>query len=167
MKTAFAIVLTLLAGCSSSPEAPGHAAAGARPPALVVAATDGRSVDLDAEMRAGRTVVLVFWQTWCGPCLAEAPHLAQAARDHADELAFVGVVPGPAGTVDEDELARVVKRLGLPYPQVRDTDLAWSRAFAIQGTPTIVALRADGSAGWTGHRAPADWRALLAAMKSP
>lgn len=167
MKSIFAILLTFLAGCASSPATPEHAASGARPPALVVESTDGRSVDLDAEMRAGRTVVLVFWQTWCVPCLAEAPHLAQAAREHAGELAFVGVVPGPAGTVDADELARVVERLGLPYPQVRDTELAWSRAFAIQGTPTIVALHADGSAGWTGHRAPADWHALHAAMRSP
>lgn len=167
MKTAAAILSLLLASCSSAPAKPEPSATGARPPAMAVQATDGRRVDLDAELRAGRTVVLVFWQTWCVPCLAEAPHLAQAAREHAGELAFVGVVSGPAGTVDEGELASVVERFDLPYPQVRDTDLAWSRAFTIRGTPTIVALRADGSAGWTGHRAPADWRALHAAMRSP
>lgn len=167
MKTALAILMTLLASCSSSSPRTEHAAKGARPPTLVAAATDGRSIDLGAELRAGRTVVLVFWQTWCAPCLAEAPRLAQAARQHAGEIAFVGVVSGPDGTVDEEELARTVDRLGLPYPQMRDTDLAWSRAFAIRGTPTIVALRADGSAGWSDHHAPADWNALHAAMRSP
>ena len=28
----------------------------------------------------GKVVVLVFWGTWCGPCMAEVPHETRAGR---------------------------------------------------------------------------------------
>lgn len=156
-----ALIACALAACGSTRAESGAApASNARPPVMQAQAIDGRDVDLASALASGKTVVLVFWQTWCASCLAEAPELAAAAREHPNELAFVGVVPGPDDTVDANELARLVKRFELPYPQLRDRDLAWSRAFAIQGTPTLVALRADGSEAWRGHRAPADWLAL-------
>lgn len=168
MRTFVAIFAVVsLSACSASQATPAQSHEDARPPTLHATALDGRDVDLGAALESGRTVVLVFWQTWCASCLAEAPALAAAARAHADELVFVGVVPGPDGDVDEDELARLVKRFDLPYAQVRDRDLAWSRAFAIRGTPTLVALRADGREGWRDHHAPADWSALHAELRSP
>jgi thiol-disulfide isomerase/thioredoxin len=45
------------------------------PPALVDVQLSGDSVKL-AELR-GKTVVLNFWGTWCGPCVAEMPELQQ------------------------------------------------------------------------------------------
>lgn len=166
MKTTFPLRMLALATCAlascgaTRDDSPAPSASAARAPVMQARATDGRDVDLAASLASGRTVVLVFWQTWCGPCIAEAPALSAAAREHAGELAFVGIVPGPDDTVDGAELERLVKRFELPYPQVRDRDLSWSRAFAIQGTPTLVALRADGSEAWRGHRPPTDWLAL-------
>jgi thiol-disulfide isomerase/thioredoxin len=164
----FLVAACALAACSSTPSAPAPASGSstARAPALHATATDGRDVDIDAALKSGRTVVLVFWQTWCASCLAEAPQLAAASRAHPDELLFVGVVPGPDGTVDEEELARLVKRFDLPYAQIRDRDLSWSRAFDVRGTPTLIALRADGSAGWRDRRPPADWSALHGELRS-
>jgi len=160
----FAVVS--LSACSASKPAPTAAREPARAPTMHATAIDGREVDLDSASKSGRTVVLVFWQTWCASCLAEAPHLAATARAHPDELLFVGVVPGPDADVDEEEIARIVKRYDLPYAQIRDRDLAWSRAFDIRGTPTLIALRPDGREGWRDHRAPADWSALHAEMRS-
>ncbi|HTF89310.1 MAG TPA: TlpA disulfide reductase family protein [Planctomycetota bacterium] len=156
-----------LAACSTPAPHPAANTAVARPPSMRATAIDGKTVDLAAALESGRTVVLVFWQTWCASCLAEAPDLATAARAHPDEIMFVGIVPGPDGTVDEAKLESLVQRFGLPYAQVRDRDLAWSQAFTVTGTPTLIALRADGTAGWRDHRPPADWLALHRSMRAP
>jgi thiol-disulfide isomerase/thioredoxin len=145
------------AGCASS-------GSDARPPTAVqvprpfeVVDMDGARHDLDADLAAGKAVVLVWWQTWCASCKAETPELAAAARAHADHLSFIGVVPGTDDNVDDGEVREVARDLGLPYPNVRDRALALTGAFGVEGTPTIVVL--EGSPAqvvWTGHRVPPD-----------
>lgn len=153
------LLLALLA--LSSCGAPGvRAPAVTVAPSLRVASLSGDTTDLGAALASGRSVMLVFWQTWCASCLAEAPELAAAAREHGDEWTFLGVVPGPDELVDDGEVERVAAAHGLPYPQYRDRDASWSRTFGVTGTPTLIALRPDGSEGWRGHRPPADWTAL-------
>ena len=37
----------------------------------------------------GKVVVINFWGTWCGPCVAELPHFDNVAREYADSVAIV------------------------------------------------------------------------------
>lgn len=150
-----------LAGCGSTGASGEAAALAPVTEALVIVDRDGGSHDVQAALREGRPVALVFWQSWCKSCLEEAPGLAAAARELDGRLDFVGVVPGPDASVDEAALDAAIARFGLPYPQVRDRDLALTERFAIEGTPTIVVLGAGGRVVYRGHRAPEDWAALL------
>jgi thioredoxin 1 len=49
-------------------------------------------------LRSGRTVVVAFWATWCGPCRMFAPILDAVAGEHRDVLtvARVDVDANPA-----------------------------------------------------------------------
>ena len=54
----------------------------------------GETVDgepVDAEDFRGRPLVVPVWGEWCAPCNAEAPVLADIARDYAGRVGFLGV----------------------------------------------------------------------------
>lgn len=156
--------LLLCAACASSPAPGANVSMGAHGPDLDVHALklrdyDGGVHDLEALLDSGRPVVLVFWQTWCSPCMHEVPALAAAAREHTN-LYFLGVVPGDAATVDEQEVRRVASRTKMPYPQVLDRDLALTGALEVLGTPTIVVLGKGGKTIYRGHDADVPWGEL-------
>jgi thiol-disulfide isomerase/thioredoxin len=141
----------------------GPAAAPVPAPAVSQGATELEFVDLAGqhhrladELQRGRGVVLVFWQTWCLSCREESGTLAAAARAHP-ELAFFGIVPGGDDTVDDAEVLATALEWRVPYPQVRDRDLALTEAFGVTGTPTLIVLGADGAGRYRGNRAPAQW----------
>lgn len=87
-------------------------------PALAGETLDGGHYDL-AEDPADAVLVNV-WASWCGPCRAEFPVLAAAARDLAPRgLSVVGV-----NTQDEREDAErfLAEMGGEAYPSVADRD---------------------------------------------
>ncbi|MEZ5979041.1 MAG: TlpA disulfide reductase family protein [Planctomycetota bacterium] len=121
-----------------------------------LADTRGEVHEVGRALERGEPVVLVFWSTWCGACVEEAPVIEAAHREHPDVPVF-GVVSGAERDVAADDVASTVARLGLTYPQVLDRDLSLATAFDVLGTPTIVVLGKDGEVLFYGHEAPEDW----------
>jgi len=80
--------------------------------------TEGEDVDFPASYK-GKLVVLDFWATWCGPCVAELPHLTAAyEKFHAKGLEVLGISLDQADA--EKELAAFTKKKKMPWPQVYD-----------------------------------------------
>ncbi len=51
---------------------------------------DGKKIKLSDHK--GKNVLLVFWATWCGPCIIEIPHLIELRKKFTkDELAILAV----------------------------------------------------------------------------
>lgn len=46
----------------------------------------------DLREHRGEIIVLNFWATWCGPCLAELPHLNTIDKEYADKGVDVVVI---------------------------------------------------------------------------
>jgi len=153
------VAAAFLAGCSSTPDAP--AAAVSFQPDATWRMTDmnGAVHPVGEWIDAGEPVVLVFWQTWCGSCVEEAP-LVEELHTSRPDLHVFGVVSGSARDVNELEVGRTAMQLGLTYPQVLDRDLALTTGFGVQGTPTVIVLGAGGEVLYAEHHLPADLDAL-------
>ena len=110
-------------------------------PAFDLPLLDGGRIRL-AEER-GKTVILDFWATWCGPCEVQMPVLDtlwRAREEGRDDLMIVGI------SVDTDPASKVAEWIaerGFSYPiAIGDQDLAMR--YGVIGFPTLVIVDPDG-----------------------
>ena len=52
---------------------------------------EGGGVFYSTDVNPGKTLVVNFWATWCGPCLSELPDFDRFDRDYADQVEVVAV----------------------------------------------------------------------------
>jgi thiol-disulfide isomerase/thioredoxin len=106
-----------------------------KPIQLKFTAVDGREVDLE-KMR-GKVVLLDFWASWCGPCMAEIPKLRSAYEKlHAKGFEIIGI------NMDEDkaQMQRVLTSARMTWPQCFDGqrwDGPLARQFGIMSIPAL------------------------------
>ena len=87
---------------------------------------------------AGKPLVVNFFGSWCGPCKAEAPALAEFAAAHP-EAHFVGIAVNDS----EDAAVGFMKEHGLGFPIVID-DGSLGASWGISGVPTTIFINSDG-----------------------
>ncbi len=96
---------------------------GTAPPKIGTVAPDFTVQDVDRKVTLsglrGKTVVLNFWASWCGPCIDETPSLVAMARKMRDHNVVVLAV-----SIDDDDSAyhKFIKEQGMDMVTVRDSD---------------------------------------------
>ena len=100
---------------------------------------DGAPVELRT-LAAGKPVLLNLWATWCGPCRAEMPALAEAQRRHP-EVVWVFANQG-----ERPEAVRsFLQRAGLDLQHVvLDPEGALGGVVGSTGLPTSIFYDAEG-----------------------
>jgi thiol-disulfide isomerase/thioredoxin len=101
---------------------------------------DGTKLNLPRDL-LGKVVVIDFWATWCGPCVAEMPHMKEVYAKYASKgVEFVGI----SSDLDKDAPAKFVKENDIKWIQTFDPGSPASRKYGVEYIPSVWVVGKDG-----------------------
>jgi thiol-disulfide isomerase/thioredoxin len=139
-------------------------------------AVEGRLADgskFDWSRYQGKVVLIDFWATWCGPCLASLPELKKV---HAQFAPHGFEVVGVSLDSEQKDLDAFLARSPLPWPVVAnqaagsDRDEPNAVRCGVEAIPMVVLVGADGkviATGLHGEKLVAKLEELLGAAQPP
>ncbi|MBI3823531.1 MAG: redoxin domain-containing protein [Planctomycetes bacterium] len=121
--------------------------------------------DFDLTKMKGKVVLVDFWATWCGPCIAELPNMEKAyAKYHGKGFDIIGISLDRPG--DEEKLTKFMEGRKMPWPCINIED---SRKLAdlhkVQAIPYPVLVDREGRVVSFRARGPALERMLARLLK--
>ncbi|WP_229054746.1 TlpA disulfide reductase family protein [Aeromicrobium sp. Leaf350] len=115
-----------------------------REDAPTLTGTDLDGEPLSTDDFTGTVTVINVWGSWCPPCRAEAPTLAELAETYGDDAQFLGIV-----NRSKDAAAKAFNTTyGITYPSFSDEggslELRFVDSLPSQAIPTTWVIDAEG-----------------------
>ena len=114
---------------------------------MLVGGTFIDDTEYKAEDYAGKTVLIDFWATWCGPCRGEIPNVKKLyAYYHEKGFEIIGI----SSDRDVETLKKFIEKEEMPWKQImRDKALVadgqtMGSYYGVTGIPTMILIGPDG-----------------------
>jgi thiol-disulfide isomerase/thioredoxin len=121
-------------------------------PGFALPDLQGKEVSL--EDLAGKVILVVFWATWCPPCVAEVPVLNELQETYAEQgLEVVAIAVDPRESVEKIE--KFVDEKDVTYTVLKGAKDT-GRRYQVRGIPTTYLIGRNGQqlqkfVGYTQH----------------
>jgi peroxiredoxin len=126
---------------------------------LSLADLNGRPHSLQ-ELRGKQVVHIVFWATWCVPCLQEVPTLRGVYDKYRQRgLEILAVVPNLNQT--PDSLRAFARESRISYPVLWDEKLVAMNSYHVSAIPQNFLIGKDGIVRFSGTTLPDDYESLI------
>lgn len=100
-----------------------------------------KPTDINWSHFEGKVVVLEFWATWCGPCVAAIPHLNRIHEEVADDpVVFLAIT-----NEDREPVERFLERREMSSWIGFDNERATFNAYGVRGIPATFIVGPDGT----------------------
>jgi len=130
-------------------------------------ATDVSGKRVTLSQYHGKVLLIDFWATWCGPCVAEIPNvLAVYQKYHKQGLEVIGF----SQDQDRGALSSFVLQRGIPWRMVfcgGPGEGKVPQTYGIQAIPVMVLIGRDGKVAAVDMRGPALEQAVQEALARP
>jgi thiol-disulfide isomerase/thioredoxin len=118
---------------------------GTAAPDFTAGGADGRPVKLSDYK--GKVIILDFWATWCGPCLASFPQTLALAERHADKgVVVIALDPSDERPAFDAWVAKnpeYARRFVFAF-EPSDGARSAARGYHVRGLPTRYVIGRDG-----------------------
>lgn len=105
---------------------------------------EGKPLSIAHYKGKGKVVLLDFWATWCGPCVAELPNVLETYKKHHGQgFEVIGI----SLDQDREKLTSFIRQKGMEWPQFFDGK-GWenelAQKYGIRSIPATFLLDGDG-----------------------
>lgn len=112
------------------------------------------------EFEKGKTYIVEFWATWCGPCVRVIPHVNELQKKYADK--GLVVIGQNVWERDEAKVKPFIEKMGekMTYRVALDDKSGggegkmagtWMKAAGQRGIPAAFIVNKEGTIAWIGH----------------